>query len=436
MALAPYIFGAGTNIRTPQEAAHLRAVAEALASQGHTPHTIGEGLSAIGDAIASRRYRMRGDRMESEGRAAYQSKYGDLVKTLLSGGGGTAAPVPPQPDLSQARPEYLTGGGMPPPPTMENVANAQLPPLESDASISSYSPPNDPAAAAGQPVQTAGLSITGSDLPQAEPRQPGVTQVAAGGGFDPRMIDALNDPWAPEGTKAVLGAMLEQRMKEMGPRDPIKVGEHDTLLDPITHKVIYGGQNAGVADAPKITAITALRKDYENQPGTSRYRQSVPVLQSMASAVDDTAKMADLDFVYGMAQIFDPNSVVRESEMGMVIDSQSMPAAIKGRLEKILNGKAELGPQARRDLVEASRRRVQQYRTQAEGEQEQYGGIADRNHINRQDILRPLEAMPEVAAAPPPDTTEDTSQFQEGDLIEDDQGRQFRIVNGKPVPVL
>jgi hypothetical protein len=227
MALAPYIFGAGTNIRTPQEAAHLRAVAEALASQGRTPHTIGEGLSAIGDAIASRRYRMRGDRMESEGRAAYQSKYGDLVKSLISGNGAAVAPVPtadapggepPQSDLSQARPEYLTGGGMPPPPTMENVANAQLPPLESDASISSYSPPNDPAAAAGQPVQTAGLSITGSDLPQAEPQQPGVQQVAANG-FDPRLIDALSDPWIPDGQKAVLEELFKQQLKKNEPPD-------------------------------------------------------------------------------------------------------------------------------------------------------------------------------------------------------------------------
>jgi hypothetical protein len=130
--------------------------------------------------------------------------------------------------------------------------------------------------------------------------------------------------------------------------------------------------------------------------------------------------------------------------MGMVIDSQSMPAAIKGRLEKILNGQASLGPQARRDLVEASRRRVQQYRTQAEGEAKQFGGIADRNRINRQDIMRPLEDMPELAPATPPkdtsqlqegDIVEDTSQLQEGDIVEDDQHRQFKLVDGKLVPV-
>ena len=230
MALGPFIFGGNTGIKTPEEAAHLRAVAEALASQGRTPHTIGEGLSAIGDAIASRRYRMRGERMESEGRAAYQEKYGDLLKSLFSGGGAAAAPVPtapggevpPAPDLSQAHPEYLTGGGMPPPPPMENVANT------GDASISSYSPPDDVTAggdvasamANGQPnIQTAGLSIDAEPgNQQAQPQQPGVQQVAANG-FDPRLIDALSDPWIPEGQKAVLEELFKQQLKRAEPVD-------------------------------------------------------------------------------------------------------------------------------------------------------------------------------------------------------------------------
>jgi hypothetical protein len=108
----PYIWGGQTGIRTPQEAARLRAIADALAAHPRAPHTIGEGLSAIGDAIAQRRASTRADRIESEGRAAYEAKYGDLLKSLFSGGGGAApdvptAPggeVPPQPDLSQAHP--------------------------------------------------------------------------------------------------------------------------------------------------------------------------------------------------------------------------------------------------------------------------------------------------------------------------------------------
>jgi spore germination cell wall hydrolase CwlJ-like protein len=545
-----YIFGGNTGIRTPQEAARLRAVAEAMASRGRAPSNIGEGLAAIGDAIASRRYRMRADRMESEGRASYQSKYGDLLKSYFTPGGANAPsgsvqpaePIAPQQDddLTQAPPEYpMGGGGMPSP---ENAANTQLPPAEDMAAMvrtvigeaGNQSPegqravaevilnraratgmtpmqvvmakgqfepwqtraaelnaidpnsqqyqsvlanikpafgPDDPTggadhfyapeaqAALGRDTPDWAQGQTGRDIgdhrfyslgyggepgatgPQGAATeqaagQPGIQQVADSGGIDPqRIIDALSDPWLPDGQKAVLQAVLEQRMQEMAPveygitqqggdfyRTNPRTGQVEKTLDnppepkpytftteggkifkmdPNTGKVeeAYDASAGAAADAPKITAITALRKDYENQPGTSRYRQSVPVLQSMAAAVDDTTAMADLDFVYGMAQIFDPESVVRESEMGMVIDSQSMPAAIKGRLEKILNGEAALGPQARRDLVEASRRRVQQYRTQAEGEAKQFSGIAERNRITPEDIMRPLEDMPELRPA-------------------------------------
>lgn len=159
---------------------------------------------------------------------------------------------------------------------------------------------------------------------------------------------------------------------------------------------VYQSPTAGEPEAPKFSDITAARKDYESQPGTSRYRASAPILQSMASAVTDTSAMSDVEFVYGMAQIFDPDSVVRESEMGFVIESQSMPAQLKGQLQKILNGEAVLQPQLRKDLVNAAARRVGEYRAQAEKEAEFFTGISERNRLNPMDIIRPLEPMPNI----------------------------------------
>lgn len=149
----------------------------------------------------------------------------------------------------------------------------------------------------------------------------------------------------------------------------------------------------GQPNPASITNVTAIRKDLEDEQGTSRYRTSAPILSSMAKSVDNPSAMADLDFVYGMAKIFDPGSVVRESEMGLVIDSQSIPASIKGRLEKVLNGEAVLQPQARRDLVKAAATRVQEYRTQAESEGQFFTDLATRNQINPADVVRPLEPM-------------------------------------------
>jgi hypothetical protein len=56
------------------------------------------------------------------------------------------------------------------------------------------------------------------------------------------MFDALNDPWAPEGTKAVLGALLEQRLKEMHPppADPFTLSEGQVRYDPAGREIARG----------------------------------------------------------------------------------------------------------------------------------------------------------------------------------------------------
>lgn len=207
-------------------------------------------------------------------------------------------------------------------------------------------------------------------------------------------------PLSPEQSAAIaanpeLGSMLfgeSLKAKLKGPEKPTVVGKDSVLYNEATGEWITppGG---GAPDPASITNITAIRKDLEDEQGTSRYRTAAPILSSMAKSVDDPSSMADLDFVYGMAKIFDPGSVVRESEMGLVIDSQSMPATIKGRLEKILNGEAVLQPQARRDLVRAAATRVQEYRTQAESEGQFFTDLAKRNKIDPLDVVRPLEPM-------------------------------------------
>jgi hypothetical protein len=176
---------------------------------------------------------------------------------------------------------------------------------------------------------------------------------------------------------------------------PQVVGKDSQIWDPLnnTWTTPPGG---GAPDPASVANVTQIRKDLEDEPGHIRYRTAAPVLSSMAQSVNDPTSMADLDFVYGMAKIFDPGSVVRETEMGMVIDSQSMPATIKGNLEKILNGEAVLQPQARLDLVKAAATRVNEYRKQAEQEEQFFTDISTRNKINPLDVVRPLEPLASV----------------------------------------
>lgn len=83
MSVQPsFIFGGDTGVKTPEDLARLRAIADALRGPV-APKTVGQGLSAIGEALG---YRMADSRATNA--AADWKKGGDSVFSALFGGGG------------------------------------------------------------------------------------------------------------------------------------------------------------------------------------------------------------------------------------------------------------------------------------------------------------------------------------------------------------
>lgn len=132
-----FIFGAPGLPKTPQELARLRAVTNALARPGPAPHNIGEGLTAIGNALA---YRVMLGQL-SDAQAAGNASAADAMGSIFSGfGGGGAAPAatapaaapaaPPSPNIPPAAfsPDSLIGGpstGAPPSVSAPDSANTR-----------------------------------------------------------------------------------------------------------------------------------------------------------------------------------------------------------------------------------------------------------------------------------------------------------------------
>jgi hypothetical protein len=56
----------------------------------------------------------------------------------------------------------------------------------------------------------------------------------------------MDNPWISESQGRLAAALMEENFKSARPKDPIKMGEGDTLVDPNTYKPIYQG-------APKVT---------------------------------------------------------------------------------------------------------------------------------------------------------------------------------------
>ncbi len=83
-----FIFGAEGLPKTPQEAARLRAIAQAMAPQG-APKNVGEGLTALGNAIA---YRMMMNKA-AKGEAMGQNAANNAFSALMGGLGGEQTPA-------------------------------------------------------------------------------------------------------------------------------------------------------------------------------------------------------------------------------------------------------------------------------------------------------------------------------------------------------
>lgn len=89
MAIPGFIFGPGQQARTPEELARMRRMADSLASNAMSPRNIGEGLSAIGQALMYRSMMGKLGKAESAGRSGAIGK----IANALAGSGSSAVPA-------------------------------------------------------------------------------------------------------------------------------------------------------------------------------------------------------------------------------------------------------------------------------------------------------------------------------------------------------
>lgn len=104
--MSGYLFGGNTG-ETPQSIARKRAVAEALMARatGRVPRNTGEGLNAVGQALAGVIKERRTDRLEAGGRAQGEAAFQSLF------GGGDVSPMPLTPEDAPASASMPTPAG-------------------------------------------------------------------------------------------------------------------------------------------------------------------------------------------------------------------------------------------------------------------------------------------------------------------------------------
>lgn len=164
-------------------------------------------------------------------------------------------------------------------------------------------------------------------------------------------------------------------------------------IDPKAFRDEATKRYAGDVLPPKDEEVSALRKEAMDLPSVKTFNNAITSLQSVYKAYGNPSRAADLDFVYAIGKIFDPNSVVREGEMVMAKNTQSLPDIVVGAINALGGGQG-LTPEGRKALLDVVTNRVQQYRGAAEGDLGFYGSIATDRRMNPKHVLPPLAAMP------------------------------------------
>lgn len=255
--------------------------------------------------------------------------------------------------------------------------------------------------------RTQGLAPPAVPVSAAPPASAGVVPPGATPPIDRQALaQILTNPWASEGMK-------QFALQQLSPKDPevVKLGKDDSAY---AYNKRTGRMDliAGNNNAANFEDTMKLRKEVDNLAEVKRYTQAAPIFQSMVKSAKNNSAAADLDFVYGIAKIFDPESVVREGEMKLVGAAQSIPQQIQGWMAQVVNGQGRLTPEQRQALLEVSQTRMQELKGALDQRLSPYEGIITRNRMNRSDVMPGLVELPTL---PPPQVKNTAPQIPEPD---------------------
>lgn len=178
----------------------------------------------------------------------------------------------------------------------------------------------------------------------------------------------------------------------------------------------YKDQRTRSENAPKQSFESAmqLRKEYSSEPIVKQYRTVIPMLETAQDAVTRPTRAADINLVYAFAKLMDPDSVVRESETGMVMATGTVGDKIGAYLGQ-LNGGPMLKPETRANLIRELESRLGPMQESYNQITDAYGKIADSGGIPRDHVILPIR-QPKPASPAAPDTGAQTIKTPRGSV--------------------
>jgi hypothetical protein len=199
-------------------------------------------------------------------------------------------------------------------------------------------------------------------------------------------------------------AAAVKALQPSGPDAPTYgVIQQDQFGNPVHGWIDRNARTTTPATAPGPTFKEAreLRTEIRQLPSFKNMAEVVPRFNAMVTAADNRA--GDLTLTYGLMKVLDPQSVVRESEVGMAQQIATIPENFRAQVQSFLTGKGRLDPTVRAAMLQEAQRAAVQHRAAYDRDTGMYRGIAGRSRMNIEDVIpsfEPFASMP--AAAPTP----------------------------------
>ena len=143
-------------------------------------------------------------------------------------------------------------------------------------------------------------------------------------------------------------------------------------------------------DAANITTgfnnEQGLRKEFEGLPEIKSYKKAYAAYSSIKDAAGRNTPQADINLVYGIAKIYDPESVVREGEYATVANSPNIPEKIKGYAQYLAGG-GRLSPATKQQIVDEATGRIGSFQAEAGKARKSYEGIAKKRGMSPESVF-------------------------------------------------
>lgn len=165
--------------------------------------------------------------------------------------------------------------------------------------------------------------------------------------------------------------------------EPYKVGNEFVQRNPITGEIRKAYESG---DKKTFTQTTELRNDFNNLPQVKSWNVIEPVLLSAREASKDMSGASDLNMIYALGKVLDPNSVVREGELDMAANTGSLGQKVAGLYKSVSTG-GKLPPAVKQDLLRQIEGRTYSQRQQYESAKKKYTEIAKKNDLDPNDLF-------------------------------------------------